>query len=32
MIDIVVNSLFAVGAVCFTTGAMINLARSLGYL
>lgn len=30
--EILVNSLFALGAVCFTAGALINLARSLGWL
>lgn len=31
-LDLLVNVLFAVGAVCFTAGAMINLARSLGLI
>ena len=31
-IDVLVNLLFAIGAVCFTCGALINLARSIGWL
>jgi hypothetical protein len=31
-LDVVVNLLFVIGAACFTTGAVLNLARSLGWL
>lgn len=30
--DVFVNALFAVGAISFAAGALINLARSLGWL
>lgn len=32
MLDVLVNTLFVIGALCFTAGALINLARSLGLM
>ena len=32
MLDVFVNFLFAIGAMFFFAGAIINLARSLGWL